>query len=101
MQNHPTDNRSGFKFEGFVLVILTSRFEATRGLFWEKPPNFKLRTDDTDDTRAGTHSLNFRTTPTRDPTYNLTCNRPNTRKFFRGMKFRTWNLSSPKTRPYH
>ncbi|GBM10226.1 hypothetical protein AVEN_177494-1 [Araneus ventricosus] len=33
-----------------VLVILTSRFEATRGLFWDGPRNFEPRSDDEDDT---------------------------------------------------
>ncbi|GBM32407.1 hypothetical protein AVEN_239797-1 [Araneus ventricosus] len=32
------------------LVILTSRFEATRGLFWDGPRNFEPRSDDEDDT---------------------------------------------------
>ncbi|GBM19518.1 hypothetical protein AVEN_107989-1 [Araneus ventricosus] len=32
------------------LVILTSRFEATRGLFWDVPRNFEPRSDDEDDT---------------------------------------------------
>ncbi|GBL92602.1 hypothetical protein AVEN_123779-1 [Araneus ventricosus] len=34
----------------FSLVILTSRFEATRGLFWDGPRNFEPRSDDEDDT---------------------------------------------------
>ncbi|GBN73153.1 hypothetical protein AVEN_64452-1 [Araneus ventricosus] len=36
------------------LVILTSRFEATRGLFRDGPSNFEPRSDDEDDTRNGT-----------------------------------------------
>ncbi|GBM53226.1 hypothetical protein AVEN_14244-1 [Araneus ventricosus] len=31
------------------LVILTSRLEATRGLFWDGPRNFEPRSDDEDD----------------------------------------------------
>ncbi|GBL76517.1 hypothetical protein AVEN_48812-1 [Araneus ventricosus] len=48
----------------FSLGILTSRFEATRGLFWDGPRNFEPRSDDEDDTRAGTPSPNFHATPT-------------------------------------
>ncbi|GBM82542.1 hypothetical protein AVEN_29330-1 [Araneus ventricosus] len=33
-----------------VLVILTSRFEATRRLFWDGPCNFEPRSDVEDDT---------------------------------------------------
>ncbi|GBN50861.1 hypothetical protein AVEN_64312-1 [Araneus ventricosus] len=38
------------------LVILTSRFEAARGLFWDGPRNFETRSDDDEDTSAGTPS---------------------------------------------
>ncbi|GBL83691.1 hypothetical protein AVEN_132618-1 [Araneus ventricosus] len=41
--------------------MLTSRFEATRGLFWDGPRNFGPQSDD--DTGAGNSSPNFRTTP--------------------------------------
>ncbi|GBM92038.1 hypothetical protein AVEN_5499-1 [Araneus ventricosus] len=34
------------------LVTLTSRSEATRGLFWDGPHNFEPRSDDEDDTSA-------------------------------------------------
>ncbi|GBM59054.1 hypothetical protein AVEN_7430-1 [Araneus ventricosus] len=34
----------------FVLVIVTSRFEATQGLFWDGPRNFEPWSDDEDDT---------------------------------------------------
>ncbi|GBM24449.1 hypothetical protein AVEN_41097-1 [Araneus ventricosus] len=40
------------------LAVLTSRFEATRGLFWDGLRNFE-RSDDEDDTRAGTSSPNL------------------------------------------
>ncbi|GBM82761.1 hypothetical protein AVEN_272318-1 [Araneus ventricosus] len=88
----------------FSLVILTSRFESTRGLFWDGPRNFHPRSDDEDDTRAGTPSPNFHATPTRRrlaTTYDLTCNRPHTRQIFSGIGFRTWNPPAPKPRPYH
>ncbi|GBL77974.1 hypothetical protein AVEN_143298-1 [Araneus ventricosus] len=32
--------------------------------------------------------------------YDLACNRPHTRRIFRGIGFRTWNLPTPKSRPY-
>ncbi|GBL95716.1 hypothetical protein AVEN_668-1 [Araneus ventricosus] len=56
------------------LVIFTSRFESTRGLFWNGPRNLEPRSDDEDDTRAGTPSPSFRTTPTGrrlDTTYDI------------------------------
>ncbi|GBN14442.1 hypothetical protein AVEN_220680-1, partial [Araneus ventricosus] len=43
--------------------ILTSRSEAPRRLFWDGTRNFEPRSDDEDDTSAGTPSSNFRTTP--------------------------------------
>ncbi|GBM76355.1 hypothetical protein AVEN_36972-1 [Araneus ventricosus] len=49
---------------GGLNILVTSRFEATRGLFWDRPPNFEPRSDEEDDTRVGTPSPNFRTTPT-------------------------------------
>ncbi|GBO34344.1 hypothetical protein AVEN_39630-1 [Araneus ventricosus] len=36
------------------LVILSSVFEAIRRLFWDEPRNFEPRSDDENDTRAGT-----------------------------------------------
>ncbi|GBL79901.1 hypothetical protein AVEN_28953-1 [Araneus ventricosus] len=46
------------KLPGLVsLVILTSRFEATRGVFWDGPRKFEPRLDDEDDTRTGAHPL--------------------------------------------
>ncbi|GBM00937.1 hypothetical protein AVEN_151392-1 [Araneus ventricosus] len=75
-----------------LLVKLTSRFEATRGLFWGGPRNFQHRSDDEDDTLVGTPSPNFHATPTRGrlaTTYDLICNRPHTRQIFSGIGFRT------------
>ncbi|GBN08988.1 hypothetical protein AVEN_215965-1 [Araneus ventricosus] len=34
-------------------------------------------------------------------TYDLTCNRPHTRRIFSGIGSRTWNPPTPKPRPYH
>ncbi|GBM76432.1 hypothetical protein AVEN_2083-1 [Araneus ventricosus] len=34
-------------------------------------------------------------------TYDLMCNRPHTRRIFRGIGFRIWNPPAPKPRPYH
>ncbi|GBN00848.1 hypothetical protein AVEN_89216-1 [Araneus ventricosus] len=63
----------------FSLVTLTSRFEVTRGLFWDGPRNFELLSDDEDDTSAGTSSPNFHTTPTGGRlaiTFDLMFNKP-------------------------
>ncbi|GBO02109.1 hypothetical protein AVEN_90746-1, partial [Araneus ventricosus] len=76
---------------------------ATRGLFWDGPRNFEPRSDDEDDAWAGASYLSFRTTPTgrRLATmYDLTCNRPHTRRIFSRCGFRTWNPPVPKLRPY-
>ncbi|GBN93870.1 hypothetical protein AVEN_240862-1 [Araneus ventricosus] len=37
----------------------------------------------------------------RHPTYDLTCNRSNTRRIFSGIGFRTWNPPASKLRPYY
>ncbi|GBL81878.1 hypothetical protein AVEN_50480-1 [Araneus ventricosus] len=34
------------------------------------------------------------------PTYDLSRNRPNTRRIFNGIGFRTWNSQAPRPRPY-
>ncbi|GBN71404.1 hypothetical protein AVEN_90135-1 [Araneus ventricosus] len=49
-------------------------------------------------------SPNFHATPTGGrlaTTYDLTCNRPHTRRIFSGIGSRTWNPPAPKPRPYH
>ncbi|GBM82288.1 hypothetical protein AVEN_214686-1 [Araneus ventricosus] len=68
---HPTRNPtiSGtnpkvLKSFSFSLVTLTSRFEATRGPFWDGPRHFEMRSDNENNTSTGTPSPNFRTTPT-------------------------------------
>ncbi|GBM99918.1 hypothetical protein AVEN_248275-1 [Araneus ventricosus] len=85
------------------LVILTSRFEATRGLFWDGPRNFEPRSDDEDDTyELAPPSPNFHATAAGGrltTTYDLTCNRPHTRRIFSGIGIRTWNPPAPKPRP--
>ncbi|GBN43621.1 hypothetical protein AVEN_57013-1, partial [Araneus ventricosus] len=71
----------------------------TRGLFWDALRDFEPGSDDEDNTRAGTPSPNFRTTPAGGhlaPTYDLVCNRFHTRRIFSGIRFRTW-----RPRPYH
>ncbi|GBM98913.1 hypothetical protein AVEN_58185-1 [Araneus ventricosus] len=100
------------------LVLLASRFERIRMLFWTGPLNFELRTDDKDDTRAGIplsklpHETNGKlgsgglccTTLTGGrlaPRCDLTCNRPHTRRIFGGIEFRSWNTPTTKPRPYH
>ncbi|GBM23440.1 hypothetical protein AVEN_181563-1 [Araneus ventricosus] len=75
-----------------------SKGRATRGLFWDGPRNFESRSNDGDDP-----SPNFHATPTGGrlaTTYDLTCNRPHTRRIFSGIGFRTWNPPAPKPRPY-
>ncbi|GBN63813.1 hypothetical protein AVEN_190365-1 [Araneus ventricosus] len=49
-------------------------------------------------------SPNFHATPTGGrltTTFDLTCNRPHTRRIFSGIGSRTWNPPAPKPRPYH
>ncbi|GBM88142.1 hypothetical protein AVEN_213957-1 [Araneus ventricosus] len=49
-------------------------------------------------------SPNFHDTPTGGrlaTAYDLTCNRPHTRRIFSGIGSRTWNPPAPKPRPYH
>ncbi|GBM45592.1 hypothetical protein AVEN_150557-1, partial [Araneus ventricosus] len=68
------------------------------------PRNFEPRSDDEDDTWVGTSSPNFHATPTGGrlaTTYDLACNRSDTRRIFSGIGFRTWNPPTPKPRPYH
>ncbi|GBN15391.1 hypothetical protein AVEN_233920-1 [Araneus ventricosus] len=80
------------------------RFEATRGLFRDGPRNFEPRSDDEDDTRAGTLSPNFRATPTGGrlaSTCDLACNRSHARRIFSGIWFRTSDPPVPRSRPCH
>ncbi|GBM13573.1 hypothetical protein AVEN_123986-1 [Araneus ventricosus] len=51
MFTHWRSNRGDQSLDVFTrLVVLTSRFEATRGLFWDGPSDFEPRSDDEDDT---------------------------------------------------
>ncbi|GBO06676.1 hypothetical protein AVEN_79355-1 [Araneus ventricosus] len=103
-RNHPLSQFTATVFTSLrdlVLGILTSRFEATRGLFWDGPRNFEPRSDD--DTWVGTSSPSFHATLTGGrlaSTYDLACNRPHTRRIFSGIGFRTWNPPAPKPIPY-
>ncbi|GBM78898.1 hypothetical protein AVEN_12522-1 [Araneus ventricosus] len=79
-----------------------SRFEATRGLFCNGNHNFQPRPDDENDTLPGNCSPNFHTTPAGGYLtlmYDLKWNRPNTRRIFSGIGFRTWNPPHPKRKP--
>ncbi|GBN61348.1 hypothetical protein AVEN_125609-2-1, partial [Araneus ventricosus] len=81
------------------LVILTFHFEATRGLFWDRPRRFEPWSDDEDDTSASSPFLQASSPHQQDyvwpPTYYLTCN-----FFFSGIGFRTWNPLAPRSRHY-
>ncbi|GBN74366.1 hypothetical protein AVEN_111400-1, partial [Araneus ventricosus] len=106
------------------------RFEASRGLFWDGPPHFEPRLDDKDDIRAGNplsklpHHTSGRTFVSLRlstqivkywtgyktqghkaafclPKYDLTCNRPNTRRIFSGIGFRTRSPPAQRPTPYH
>ncbi|GBO24472.1 hypothetical protein AVEN_260460-1, partial [Araneus ventricosus] len=64
-----------------VLVILTSRFEGTRGMFRDGSRTFDLRSDDKDDTSAVINSPTLGTTPAARRsaiTHDVACNRPHT-----------------------
>ncbi|GBM50111.1 hypothetical protein AVEN_185497-1 [Araneus ventricosus] len=86
------------------LVILTSRFEATRGLFWDGRRNFEPRSDDEATPELVPLFPNFHATPTGGrltTTYDLTCSRPHTRRIFSGIGFRAWSPPAAQPRPYH
>ncbi|GBM45598.1 hypothetical protein AVEN_86539-1 [Araneus ventricosus] len=89
---------------GKVSVILPSCFEATRGLFRDGPRNSEPRSDDEDDTWAGTPSPNFRTTPTGgrlDTMYDLADRGLHAQRMFSGIRFRTSDPPIPRSRPCH
>ncbi|GBM64747.1 hypothetical protein AVEN_129114-1 [Araneus ventricosus] len=63
----------------FNLDMLTPSYDAERGLFWDEPRNFELRSVEEDDTCAGNSSPTFHTTlegRRLTSTYDLTCNSP-------------------------
>ncbi|GBM02288.1 hypothetical protein AVEN_108828-1 [Araneus ventricosus] len=68
---------------------LTSRFEVTRGLFWDGFHNFEPRSDSAP--LSSIPSPKFRTTPAGGLlTHDLTCNRHNIRRIFIRIGFRHW-----------
>ncbi|GBM07860.1 hypothetical protein AVEN_96481-1 [Araneus ventricosus] len=84
-------------------VIVTSRFGAT-GYVWTNLVILNLGRKTRTTPKLDPPSPNFRTTLAKGrftPTYDLTCNRPNTRRIFNGIEFRTWSPPAPKPRPYH
>ncbi|GBM70670.1 hypothetical protein AVEN_187338-1 [Araneus ventricosus] len=82
------------------MVRLTSRFEATRGLFRDGPRNFEPRSDDED----GALSPSFHVAPAGGrlaAAYDLACSGPHTRRICGGIGFGTCNPPVPRSRPYH
>ncbi|GBM10889.1 hypothetical protein AVEN_42142-1 [Araneus ventricosus] len=67
--------------------MLKTYFEATRGLFWDRPRNFEPLSED--DTCPGTLLSKLPHQQSLDTTYSLACNRPHTRRIFSGIEFRT------------
>ncbi|GBO02126.1 hypothetical protein AVEN_154094-1 [Araneus ventricosus] len=88
----------------FSLVILRSRFEQHEGYFGTNLVILNLGQMTRTTPELAPPSPNFHATPTGGrltTTYDLTCNRPHTRRIFSGIGFRTWNPPPPKPRPYH
>ncbi|GBM69003.1 hypothetical protein AVEN_55430-1 [Araneus ventricosus] len=86
------------------LVILTSRFEATRGLFGTDLVILNLGQMTRTTPELAQPSTSFHATPAGGrltTTYDLACSRPHTRRIFSGIGSRTWNPPAPKPRPYH
>ncbi|GBM13362.1 hypothetical protein AVEN_81768-1, partial [Araneus ventricosus] len=80
-------------------VILTSRSEATRGLFRDGPRNFEPRSDDEDDP-----SSSFRAAPAGGrlaAAYDSARGGPYTRRIFGGSGFRSCGPLVPRSGPYH
>ncbi|GBN22322.1 hypothetical protein AVEN_190437-1, partial [Araneus ventricosus] len=62
-----------------------TRFEETRGPFWDRLRNFEPLSDDENHTSAGTLFSRFRKPPTGGrlaTTYYLRCNKPHSRRIF-------------------
>ncbi|GBN90538.1 hypothetical protein AVEN_51648-1 [Araneus ventricosus] len=62
----------------FSLVISVSRFEETRGLFWDEPHYFEPLSDDETTPELEAHAPIFHTTPAggvRFTTYDLKCSK--------------------------
>ncbi|GBM68896.1 hypothetical protein AVEN_117467-1 [Araneus ventricosus] len=86
----------------FGLVILTSRFEATQGLFVDGPRNFETRSDDEDDAWAGTLLSKLLQLTSERAFGSLRmiwrATGPHTRWFFGRIGFRTWRARDLTTR---
>ncbi|GBN14926.1 hypothetical protein AVEN_249819-1 [Araneus ventricosus] len=92
------------KFDWFGLVILTCRLKAIEGYFGTDLVNLNRGQRTRSTSELAISSPNFRTTPAGGrlaPTYDLTCNRPNTRRIFSGIGFRIWSPTAPRPTPYH
>ncbi|GBL99023.1 hypothetical protein AVEN_57031-1 [Araneus ventricosus] len=75
-----------------------SRFKATQGLFRDGLRNFEPLSVTRTTPALATTSPNFRATPTGEhlaTTYDLSCNRPHTRRIFSGIGFRTYDPPVP------
>ncbi|GBM68153.1 hypothetical protein AVEN_16436-1 [Araneus ventricosus] len=74
----------------FSVVILTSRFEATPVLFWDGPVILNFCQMTMPELALPLHTSEpHQREVVWPPTYDLTYNRPNTRRIFRGIRFRT------------
>ncbi|GBM43729.1 hypothetical protein AVEN_178000-1, partial [Araneus ventricosus] len=64
---------------------------------------FEPRSDDEDDTWAAIplSNLPHHSKARLASTYDLTCNRSDTRRIFSGIRFRAWNPPAQKLRPCH
>ncbi|GBL85601.1 hypothetical protein AVEN_193072-1 [Araneus ventricosus] len=81
----------------FSLIILTSSFEATPGLFWD---GRITRTTPELASLLQTIAPHQRE-DVSPPTYGLTCNRLITQRSVRGNVFQTWILLAARPTPYH
>ncbi|GBO30303.1 hypothetical protein AVEN_267107-1 [Araneus ventricosus] len=84
--------------------MLTSRFEATRGLFWGESRNLEPQSDDDNETSVVPPPPNSRITPAEGrlaTMYGLACNRHHSLLVFGGIRFRTWSPLAPKPRLDH
>ncbi|GBN87511.1 hypothetical protein AVEN_24458-1 [Araneus ventricosus] len=81
-----------------------SRFEATRGLFWEDLVILNRDQMTRTTPELAPPSPSFHATPPGGrlaATCGLACNRPHTRQIFSGIGFRAWSPAASKPRPYH
>ncbi|GBM36875.1 hypothetical protein AVEN_82859-1 [Araneus ventricosus] len=88
----------------FSLVILTSLLKQHEGYFGTDLVILNLGQMTRTTPELAPPSLNFHATPTGGrltTMFDLTCNRPHTRRIFGGIGSRAWNPPAPKPRPYH